>query len=375
MRSTRETIGPGKWARALGLVVLVASLLAIGCKKTPYIQIVRQTPYLGMPFELDHLVCVDARRLLERDAVHQALLRVDQNPKQKQEWDKYRQGLGFDPLVDFDAIYMGARAAGGPASGNPLANTIFIAMGRFDDPEAKLAKLHDLLADQYLIAPPPFKVGQHAAGYKTFSMEAASQYNENLKFSLNFGFPGDDMMVFSFSPALLQQSLDVIAGQAAGLGTNKGWLDMLQRPRLGSIVWGTGNVSPSVSGQIAKNSPDLSLGAVKQYYYSVDVVMRFELVVGLVCGSVENASTLAGQIKQLLQDVPKKMALFSVFMPETIKLPSKVAVLPKDEAVEMLLSLNDDETNALLAEWQRMGDQIGKPNGLFPNLKLNLKFK
>jgi len=53
----------------------------------------------------------------------------------------------------------------------------------------------------------------------------------------------------------------------------------------------------------------------------------------------------------------------------------KVAVLPKNEAVEILLSLNDDEANALLAEWQRMGDQVGKPNGLFSNLNLNLNFK
>ncbi|MDD1762997.1 MAG: hypothetical protein LUQ59_12270, partial [Methanothrix sp.] len=195
MLSRRVTGMVSRWKCVL-VCLMLGALLATGCKKTPYIETVRQTPYFGLPQDVDQVFYVDMRRVIERQVVRDYLTQVDQDPKQKVQWDTYVQGMGFDPMNDFDSICVGIRAGGGPAAqANPLTNAVFIAMGRFENPEAKLAKLHDLLATQALIAPPPFRSGSTSTGYKTFSMEAPSQYDENLKISLNFGFPGKDVMV------------------------------------------------------------------------------------------------------------------------------------------------------------------------------------
>jgi hypothetical protein len=348
----------------IGLVCLLAALLLapLACKKPPFIETVEQTPYLGLPQGLDHVTSLNVKRLRDRDFYTQLRRALNAHIGLPPGADNIRQHLGIDPLKDIDTLILGAKGSFNKAE-NPLADTVFIARGQFVSPAMKLETFRRVLAEEYLIAPPPFKATKHpGAEFDRFALEAPSQYNENIVYKLNFGFPNENLMVFSFSPSLLGETLDVIAAQADGIRKDEFWLAMLQRPNIGAILWGTGNAN--LRGSAAGIAPPMAMSGVQEYFYNIDFSPRLDSTLGLVCTSIDAAERLSGDTKQGLKTMEQQMAVMSVFLPETAKIPGKTSVLPKGQTVEIGLSLSEADTSALQLEWRRFGQQA--ESGQFP---------
>jgi hypothetical protein len=350
----RRAVAPGRPRAPFLFAMLVLLALTVACKKPPVIETVMQTPYLGLPQQLDHVYYLDVARLRDRDFIDQlrnnVLLDADL-PKQP---DELRRRLGFDPLEDVDNLVIGARG-NFDKPGNPFADCVFLARGRFANPGVRLEALRQMLATEFLIAPPPFKKTTHSSGgYDRYALEAAGQYDETVVFKLNFGFPNDRLMVFSFSPALLGETLDVIAGEAEGIRKDEFWLAMLQRPNVGAMIWGTGNASSRGDWPGAQV---LAAPGAQQYFFDLDFGARFQFKSGLVCGSIDAADKLAGDLKVGIKNLEQTIALVGVFMPETAKLPGHTTVLPRSQTAEINLTLGEQDSNLLYLEWRRAAER------------------
>ena len=233
---------PMKFIGIQRFVILMAALVCLAelsaCKKEPYIQTVEQTPYLGLPGGLNDLLCFDMSRLRTREGFQELLKDLPPGSPVTEALSVLRGRVGFDPVEQIDLLFVATRGKIDPA--NPFKNVVMIAKGRFPDPAPKLAALRDWLAEEYLINPSPFQRTQGNGGIAIFRTKAQSQFNEKITYELNFGFPSETLMVFSFSPALLDETLAVISGGQQGIRMDKTWLAMLQRPDVGAMLWGDG---------------------------------------------------------------------------------------------------------------------------------------
>ena len=329
------------------------------CKKEPYIQTVEQTPYLGLPGGLNDLLCFDVSRLRMREGFQELLKDLPPGSQVTEALSVLRGRVGFDPIEQIDLLFVATRGKIDPA--NPFKNVVMIAKGRFPDPAPKLAALRDWLAEEYLINPPPFQRTQGNGGIAIFRTKAQSQFNEKITYELNFGFPSETLMVFSFSPSLLDETLAVVSGSQQGIRMDKTWLAMLQRPDVGAMLWGTGNISPDLLKEIPTGlaqgpvpTPPDALKTARQYYYNIDFGDQFDAQIGLVCDTIDAAEKLSAGLKSGLEQVKKGAAMIASVMPETAKLLDRIVVLTELETAKIRISLTQDQKKALTREWEKM---------------------
>ena len=344
--------------RSITVAAMLLVGLVAGCGGEQQIDRVSRTPYLGLPAGIDHLVTLEVGRMFERDFFRQMLRNLEEDPEQAEQLRQMREDLGLDPFKDIQTVSMGVRGNFSQAGENQFANTVWIVRGNFASPEPMLDKLHTFLDREILIAPPPFSRSTHGeTGYPTFSLRARGQYREDIEFHLNFGFPNEQLMVFSFNQGLLAESLDVIAGVTPGVGADEGWREMLRRPQLGTLLWGTGNFNAS-SEMLQAMGGASGLPAVRQYFFNFTMGTRVDARLGLVCDTIERATSMARDMQQSLQQMRPMLAfMLGGQMPETVKMLERIAVLPKGDVVEVSLSLNEQDTSALKLEWQRASEQ------------------
>jgi hypothetical protein len=332
-------------------------ILVAGCEKPVFIDTVEQTPYLGLPGNIDNLFSFDVARQRGREGFRKMLDSARSDPQAGALLETMNQRLGFDPIQQIDLAILATRGAVDPV--NPLKNTVLIARGRFDHPEQTLEKLRQWLGEEILIAPPPFAAGTFPeTGFKTFSSKAASQYDANRIYEMHFAFPKPTMMVFSSAKNLLDETLGVIAGQAEGIRANQEWMTMLGRPDIGAMYWGMGNFPRAEAKDLAAKTPALGdLGAVKQYYYNINGDPAFKADFGLVCESIKDATGLTASLKEGMAKTKPMLALFAAGAPKTIGLLDKLFIHTELETTKISLALTPDEQRDLRREWELLAQQ------------------
>lgn len=358
LRKTRNALWSG-----LVLTVLVGLL---GCNKQPFMATVEQTPYLGLPANVESLNCIDLGRLRTRDNFLTVMNGLETSLQAKPLLDVLRQKVGFDPWKDMDLLIMSERGAVDPA--NPLKNSIFIAMGQFKDPAPKLELLRQWLSEDYLVDPPAFQKSLHpGTSFQKFQTHGQSQFNVRQVYELNFAFPSDRLMLFSFSSTLLNETLDVFSGQTPGLQKDKAWQQMLDRPDIGAPIWGTGNIKPNAGGSLSPIPLASILQSGKQYYYSVNISDDVKAEVGIVCVTIDSATQLTQTIKGLVDQVKAVVALkMATVAPETAKLADKLQLTTEQETSKLFLNLTSDQRKALMDEWEDLGEKAAKLNKTVP---------
>ncbi len=344
-------------------------VLAGGCKKKTSYDVVEQNPYLGMPGLLDHLINFDISRLRLRDGFREFRQELLDDPQAGIIFEALDKRMGLNPLDDVDRVVVGVRGRVDPD--DPVKNLLVLFQGRFSNADQMMEGLHQWVAEEYLIAPPPFRKSTHpGTDFKRFQTSGQSMYSEqNLVLELNFAIlespggdgagedpssPGRGLMVFSFNSALVAETLDVISGQMEGIQKDENWVTMLDRPDTSSFFWGTGNLDPAMT----RGAQALSgLSKAGQYYFHLNLKTNPEAELGLVCDSIESAEALAGEIKTGIQSLKGLMPLVAMAAPETAKLPDKIVAIPKQEITRVILKLTESDHRALVNEWKALARQ------------------
>lgn len=353
----------GVWAMALLGVLLLAPL---ACKKQPFVETVKQTLYLGMPGNLDSLASLDIAGVRSIDGFNDLLTTLENQPKfpLKANLDSLRQKVGFDPIKDLGLVVLGSRS---PANATEqLKYMVFIAQGNFQNGPAKLEKLSNWLGEEYL-ADVKFSQAMHASGIKRYQITGKSQYDVKVSMELNFAFPTDEIMVFSFSAGLLNDTLDVITGQTEGIQKDKAWLEMLKRVNRQATFWMTGVFTPADGKDLAEMLPDVADTArsVKQLFFDADFTPEIALHVGLVCETIDSATKLSDKLNQEFQQfkMGASMVLTGMQVPETGKLLNAIKILNELETVRVSLTISPDNQRALRTEWAKSLDRMKTGQG------------
>lgn len=346
----------------LAMLLLGSVVVTAGCEKTPHIERVMQTLYLGFPAGLEELQTVDLYRLRNKPDVADAY----RKSSFKTTMDEMEAELGFNPWEDIDLINLGTRGRANPET--PYENAVLIARGGFQNPGAVLEKLHGWLAEEVLIAPPAFRRGTHpGTEYPTFQTQARSQYNANIELTLQFGFPNENLMVFSLNSGLFRETLDVIAGNVEGLMSDEQWRPRLQRPDIGATFWGTGAFPREELQAAVQESPALEqipvfaqLMAVQEYYYNLEFNNAINGELGLVCDSIETATALTNQFRQSMSEYQqvKPFLVENFNIPRTAELPEKLFITAELETTKIVLSLSEKDYRALRLEWKKLAEQF-----------------
>lgn len=356
---------------ALWSGLILALLCGAACKKAPFANTVEQTPYLGLPSGIDMLDSVDMGRLRSREGFTDLLQRAEKHPSVGGTLKALRERVGFDPIQNIDQLVMATRGALDPAK--PGTNTVMVARGTFSDPAGTLEKLRQWLGEEFLVDPPAFQETS-VAGFRRFHLKAQSQYDVNRFVELTFGFPSQGLMVFSMNPALVDETLGVISGQAKGLQADQEWMKLLQRPRIADEVWGAGKMSSKVAAHPAASM----IRNTKKYYYSLNLNSETKLEVGLVCDSIEAATKQTDGLKQGLAEIKPMVAQFMAMPgvaeqipPSVPKLLDKISIQTELEVTKIFFTLTADERaeltkdiEAFLAKAKQQSGQGGALPGL-----------
>lgn len=347
----------------LGLLMLAP----VACKKQPFINTVQQTLYLGLPTGVDRIFSVDMERVRMTDSFNEAISQMKNDPKSqvKQKLDEIQQKVGFDPLNDINMLVISGRGPGNAK--DPMADTVMVARGNFKDGPAKVEKLRDWLGDE-LLTDIKSSTGQHPGGARTVKITGKSQFDVNKVYELNFGFPSETLMVFSLSGQLMNDTLDVIAGQVEGLRKDQGWMETLKRPNIGATVWGVGNVPPSALKQLAGAGGPMAeqARAVRQFFFDFNFTPDFVTHIGLVCENIESATKLADTLRQGFDKQVKPLAtmmLASYKAPETLKMLDRINIQNELEVAKISLTEPADDMRKLSDELERLGQTLQAARG------------
>jgi hypothetical protein len=335
--------------------LLVATLLGLaGCKKQPFLQTVEQTPYMGLPGNLNDLQNIDLSRLRAREGFTTIVSDLEDKLKIKPVMDSLRDRVGFDPWKDIDLLIIGTRP--NQDANNRFKNIVVLAQGRFAQPAARLEQMRGWLGEEYLVDPPPFQqTTDPDSGFKKFKLSAQSQYNVKQVYELNFAFPSETLMLFSFSAPLLDETLGVIAGQTPGIQKDPAWMKMIERSNISAMAWGTGNINSNATAQVAQLFPNAAaLRNARQFYYDVTINQDAQVNLGLVCESIESATQLSQTIKTSLDQLKTLLTRMATQSPQAAKLLDKLKITTELETSKLFLTLTDDERGALIDEWEAM---------------------
>lgn len=341
------------------LLVLLLPIGLTGCKKQPFVQIVNQTLYLGLPANMDNIYSIDMERLTQIDGFNETLTAMENDPVSskmlKPVIEGLRQRVGFDPVKDLGLVIIATRGPNDPAK--PFKNTVIIAHGNFKDPGPKLDKLRDWLNDDYL-ADTKKTQSVGAGDIVKFQITGKNQLDVNQAIELDFAFPTDSLMVLSASSQLLGDCLDVISGQVDGVQKDPGWKTMLARPYISATAWGAGQITPEASKSLVAAFPDLADQArvLKQYFFDINFASDFTAHIGLVCDSIDSAGQLTEKLrKDYDRNKPQAIALIGALQaPETAKLPDKIKIINELEAVTISLKISEDEVRVVKDEWEKI---------------------
>lgn len=359
------------------LLLALLALAPLACKKQPFIDIVQQTLYLGLPAGVDRIISVDMDRVRMTDSFNKAVATMKNDPKSqvKKALDDFQQKVGFDPINDFSQLVISGR--GSIDAKDASANTVIVARGNFKDGPAKVEKLRDWLGEEQL-TDIKSSTGQHPGGARTVKITGKAQVDVSKVYELNFAFPNDTLMVFSLSGALMNDTLDVISGQVEGLRKDQDWMNTLKRPNIGATVWGIGNVPPSAAREIpAGNAIAEQLRSARQYFFDFNFTPDFETHIGLICENIDTATKLADSLRQGFEKQVKPLAtmmLASYKVPETLKMLDRIMIQNELEVVKISLKQPADDMRKLGDELERLGQTLKSARGgaamppMFPGL-------
>lgn len=344
-------------AMALGLLMLGAT----GCKKQPFVQTVEQTLYLGLPASVVGFISVDSERLRQVEGFNDFVTAFEASSGAKPVFDTLRTKVGFDPWKDMNLVDIAYRGPVDPK--NPEKIALLIVRGNFKNPNPKLDKLRDWLGEEYL-ADVKSRTGQHASGIPTYQITGKSQYDVKKSYELNFAFPTDSLLVFSCGAAFLNDTLDVIAGQADGLQKDKAWMDTLKRPNISATIWGVGNIPAEATADLAAASPDMAqqLRAAKQAIFDINFSPDFLFHIGIVMDGIEPATKMADKMRDGYAKgaamLPLLLAQFQI--PETAKALANVKIMNELDTVNISLKVSPEDQRQISAELNKLQEKAGK---------------
>lgn len=343
---------------ALALTLGLLLLGGTGCKKQPFVQTVEQTLYLGLPASAEGFLSLDSERLRQVEGFNDFVTAFESNAGLKPVFDALRTKVGFDPWKDMSLVNLAFR---GPRdTKNPEKNAILIVRGNFKNPTPKLDKLRAWLGEEYL-ADIKSRTGQHSAGFPTYQITGKSQYDVKKSYELNFAFPTESLLVFSCASALLNDTLDVIAGQAEGLQKDKAWMETLKRPNIGATIWGIGNIPAAATAELAANTPEMAepLRAAKQGLFDINFSPDFVFHIGIVMDGIEPATKLADKLRDGYTKgaamLPLLLAQFQI--PETTKALSNVKIMNELDTVNISLKISPENQRLISEELNKLQEK------------------
>ena len=338
----------------VGIAMLCLTLTA--CQKEPYINKVVQTPYLGMPSDIHHLHRISVKGLRGRAWFETMRAWIQGDSTYGRILNNMNARTGLNPFPDIDTIAIAVR---GNAAEPFLAPVGMIMQGRFRQPEQFLRLLHEWMGEEFLIAP-SFEESVHVgSGYTMYRMRAQSQYNERIVFDLNFAFPAESLLCLCFSPGLLSDMLNVMAGEQVSLGQDEFWQGMLKRPDIAATIWGTGEFPEKLVQ--ARDWGGLPIEGqqfdhVIQYYFDIDLIDEIQFNFGLTCESIDEAGQLSGQLKDGLDGLRRaaQQAGLQEKLPQTARLLDRVRVFTELQTSRMTFRLSPTQQDDLVEEWEEL---------------------
>ena len=345
-------------------VFLLLLFATTGCEKKKILKMetLEQTPRLGLPSSLDHVWSFNVKSLKNLDFIRKVTAKMESEPGYQQKAGQVQEILGIDPSRDIDLLLVGYKGEPGPI--NPFENAFVLARGNFPDQQEKINRLHHYLENELLIDPDPFKKTRHpAGGYDQYSTWGQSQYNADIRHEFHFAFPSNRIMLFSMNKSLISESLDIMAGIAPGIREDPAWIEKLQRPDTGAIIWGLGRIALSGKNSslpAAVNGME-ELKSSREYFASFNLGKEFKIELGLLCSNIEKAGQLTQAFKQRLGEIRKFSGMFSQHAPEATSLLDRIVITTELEVSKIILSLNEDQRHALKTELSAMIDTQTAP--------------
>lgn len=348
---------------SLGLLLVCLALAVVGCGKQSFVEIVRQTTYLGLPTQIDYAINLDINRLRLSDNFSRVESALLANPKLGPLMRGMRERLKLDPLRAFHYVSMGAPAETTPD--NLWTQSVYLVKAELGDPKEKLESLRKWLGEDFLIEPPPFKEVDHGSGFAIHQLSAQSQYNETIIYNLYFAFPAPDLMLFSMNQALLGDTLNVIAGSADGIQKSDVWAGRLARPNLGATFWSTGSMAlikqPLSQNPMAATMLRGAISEARDYFISVDTLGENKLELGYYFETSDAARKMTEEMKTGLDGVKKGLSVLAPVAPETAKLADKIVVLQELQEAKLILILQSATVRAVLDEAKAMAQPQATP--------------